>query len=142
MDAKILAFCASDSNFKNNTNWTSYKNAVYLNVEFARPRIDTFQDINEDSLKNRTVTFQRQRVEQSFFLPVRSYLVDFFSTLGFNDTVLLYILETNEAFQLSNVVFADNGDAGAIVAASSFTFDITSITGSGCDDMNYETTPC
>jgi hypothetical protein len=143
MDAKLTSYC--NGVFKNNTLWTAaaiYKNVFYLNVELARPRVDTFQNVNENALKNRIVTFQRQRIEMTFYTALRSCLVDFFSRIGMNDVVELFIYETAETFTLTNVRFADQGDEADLVSSVSLTFDAESITAQNCEQTNYTIAVC
>lgn len=146
MDARLKSYCSPASDFQNNVLWyplgTPYKNVLYLDVEFGRPRIDTFQQVNEDALKNRIITSQRQRTEMSFYLLLRSNLVDFFSTLGLNDFVELEVLETGDVYTLNNVRFEDNGEEAEVVAPIKFTFDLVAVTSTGCDQTTYELGAC
>jgi hypothetical protein len=144
MDTKFQTFCDIDG-FKNNVYWggvTPYKNTNWFDVELVRGKSDLFQDIDENQLQDRVITYQRVRMEQFFSLPLRSYLVDYFSRLGTNDTVEMTILETAQKFVLTNLRFEDNGDAADIVSSCKMTFDLTSVNARDCEQTDYEVAPC
>lgn len=145
MDAKLISYSPFPVVFKNNVLWSGdvqYRNEIFLKIELTRPRVDTFQEVNENALKNRTVTYQRQRIEMSFYALVRNCLVDFYSRIGLNDIVQLYIYDTGETFTLTNVRFADTGEEGDAVNSVSFTFDAESVTAQNCEQSNYTIAPC
>jgi hypothetical protein len=143
MDCKITAYCSNL--FQNSTLWNdgtdTYKSVYFCDVEFARPQIDVFQEINENQFQDRQIIFQRQRVEQQFALLFRKYCLDFFSGLGLNTTVELTILETGETYTLNNLRMEDNGDAEDVVNSVLFTFDNNSVVGAMCADADFEIVP-
>ena len=144
MDAIFKTFCDLDG-FKNNVYWgglTPYRNINYFDIELCRSKADVFQQVDEDQLQNRTVIYQRVRVEEFFTLPLRSHLVDYFSRLGTNDTVEMTILQTNEKFTLTNLRFEDNGEIGDVVNSCLMTFDLEATTAGNCADTEYSVVPC
>jgi hypothetical protein len=141
MDCKLVAYC-NNSPFQNNTLWNDgddlYKSIVFADVELARPKADVFQEINENRLQDRVIIYQRQRMEQSFYLLLRSYCLDFFAALGLNDVVELHILSTGETYILNNLRMEDNGDVSDVVNSCVFTFDNLSVTGAVCGNADFE----
>lgn len=145
MDARLRCSSESPIVFKNNVLWTgavSYASIIHLNVELTRPRIDIFQEVDENQLKGRIVTYQRQRQEMSFYTFVRNCFVDFYSRIGLNDVVTLYLFDTGETFVLTNLRFSDTGTEGDKVNSVSFTFDAESVTAQNCEQSNYTIAPC
>lgn len=146
MYARLISFCSPTSDFQNNVFWdtagTQYKNVNYFDIRFARPRSDVFQEVNEDSLKRRTVIYQRQRMEIQFSQLIRKELVDYFSRLGLNDTVEIYFFETQETYTITNVRFEDAGEPDDILAVCTFTFDLVATTGTACADGTWTETVC
>ena len=147
MDAKLIIGSSptTTGGFKNNVLWGNpkfFSVVLWLNVELTRPLIDTFQEVDENQLKDRIITYQRQRASVSFFFELRAALVDFFSKVGMKDSVVLQLLETGEIFTLSNVRFEDGGTLGEVVGVCSFTFDMNSVTASNCGDTTLVLTPC
>lgn len=146
MYARLKSFCAPAAGFQNNVLWdtggTTYQNVNYLDVRFARQRVDIFQELNEDGLKRRTSVFQRQRIETDFSILVRSEFVDYFSRVGLNDTVQLDFLETGESYILQNVRMADETEPSDLVGVVKFTFDLVSVTSTGCGESEYTLGVC
>lgn len=145
MDAKIIAY-NPNSSVSNNVWWGvplfPFKLVVYADIEFARGTTETFQEVNEDALKNRTIVYQRQRTENSFYLFVRGYLLDFFSSLCLCKTIQITFLETGETFDITNLRFEDEGEPDEIISTGKFIFDMNSIYASGCTQSEFIETSC
>ena len=146
MYARLSSYCEPSALFQNNVFWdtggTPYINVNYLDIRFARPRLDIFQEVNEDGLKRRISVFQRQRIETDFSILVRNEFVDYFSRIGLNDTVQIDFLETGESYILQNVRMADETEPAELVGVVKFTFDLVSVTSTGCGESLYTLGAC
>lgn len=147
MKAKLTFYNTPTSEFQGNVYWgtaptNDYVNVLWVDVEFARPRLDVFQEVDEDQLKNRIPTYQRQRVESNFDLTLRPYMVDIASRIGLHTYVKLTILSTGEVFDLTNVRYEDNGDRGEVLATGTINFDMESVQDNQCQQTSLTVVPC
>ena len=147
MEAKLKAYCSPDK-VQTNVFWgfsassQEFTIDLFFNIEFARSASDLYQEISEDSLKNRVVVYQRQRTENYFEIILRSYMIGVLASLVVCETVEIEFLPTGETFTMSNVRFEDTGEGGEIIGVGKCTFDIESVFGSGCEQTEFTQVAC
>jgi hypothetical protein len=108
MLARLKYKSTVSNDFSQYTYWgNAYETVVYLDINFDRSSIETFEELDENEIGGQTVIFKSYTQKETFSFLAIQPIVSMLAALPLHTDKTLELIETSETYTITNITIND-----------------------------------